>query len=160
VRFDPRKFRQDLRHDGGKVAFFSLPALAAEHGVDLARLPYSIRVLLESALRNNDGFKITDQDVERILNWSPQTAGDAEIAFKPARVILQDFTGVPAIVDLAAMRAAMKRMGKDYTKINPLVPCDLVVDHSVQVDAWASPDALRINAALEFERNGERYEFL
>jgi aconitate hydratase len=160
VRFDPRKFRQDLRHDGGKVAFFSLPALAAEHGADLARLPYSIRVLLESAIRNNDGFKITDQDVERILNWSPQTAGDAEIAFKPARVILQDFTGVPAIVDLAAMRAAMKRMGKDYTKINPLVPCDLVVDHSVQVDAWASPDALRINAALEFERNGERYEFL
>ncbi len=160
MRIQPADFRQSLTHASGEVAWYSLPALAKKHGADLARLPYSIRVLLESALRNHDGFKITDADVERLLNWTPKAAGDVEIAFKPARVVLQDFTGVPAIVDLAAMRDAMKRMGKDYRKINPLVPCDLVVDHSVQVDAWASPDALRINAALEFERNRERYEFL
>jgi aconitate hydratase len=160
VRFDPSKFRQSLRHTKGDVTTFSLPRLAKENGVDLARLPYSIRVLLESAIRNNDNFKVTDDDVDRLLHWSPKSAGDIEIAFKPARVILQDFTGVPAVVDLAAMRAAMHRMGKDFKKINPLVPCDLVVDHSVQVDAWASPDALRINATLEFERNRERYEFL
>jgi aconitate hydratase len=160
VRFDPSKFRDSIRHSGGDVSIFNLPRLAKESGANLSRLPYSIRVLLESAIRNNDNFKVTDDDVERLLNWSPQTAGDVEIAFKPARVILQDFTGVPAVVDLAAMRAAMHRMGKDYKQINPLVPCDLVVDHSVQVDAWASPDALRINSTLEFERNRERYEFL
>ena len=156
---DP-KVRQTIPHSNNNVGYYSLPALAKARGVNLARVPYSIRVLLESAVRNHDGFKITDTDVDRLLKWSPKTAGDVEIAFKPARVILQDFTGVPAIVDLAAMRSAMKRMGADYRKINPLVPCDLVVDHSVQVDAWASPDALRINAALEFERNRERYEFL
>jgi aconitate hydratase len=160
VRYDPREFRQSIRHSGGDLSVYSLPALAKKAGVDLSKLPYSIRVLLESALRNNDNFKVTDDDVERLLRWSPQAAGEIEIAFKPARVILQDFTGVPAVVDLAAMRAAMKRMGKDYNKINPLVPCDLVIDHSVQVDAWASPDALRINEQLEFERNKERYEFL
>ncbi len=158
--FNPADYRQTIRHTQGDVAWYSLPALAKQRGANLARLPYSIRVLLESALRNHDGFKITDADVDRLLAWSPKTAGEVEIAFKPARVVLQDFTGVPAMVDLAAMRGAMKRMGKDYRKINPLVPCDLVVDHSVQVDAWASPDALRINAALEFERNRERYEFL
>jgi aconitate hydratase len=160
VRFDPRDFRQSIRHAGGDVSISSLPALAKKASADAARLPYSIRVLLESALRNHDGFKVTDADIERLLTWSPKTAGEVEIAFKPARVILQDFTGVPSMVDLAAMRSAMHRMGKDHRKINPLVPCDLVVDHSVQVDAWASPDALRINAALEFERNRERYEFL
>jgi len=160
VRFDPRDFRQSIHHKTGDLSFYSLPALAQKAGADLNRLPYSIRVLLESALRNNDNFKVTDNDVERLLNWSPTSAGQNEIAFKPARVILQDFTGVPAIVDLAAMRAAMERMGKDYHKINPLVPCDLVIDHSVQVDAWASPDALRINEQMEFGRNQERYEFL
>jgi aconitate hydratase len=160
VRFDPAEFRQSIQHPKGDLSYYSLPALAKKQGVDLNRLPYSIRVLLESALRNNDNFKVTDNDVERLLNWSPQTAAQNEIAFKPARVILQDFTGVPAVVDLAAMRAAMQRMGKDYHKINPLVPCDLVIDHSVQVDAWASPDALRINEQMEFGRNQERYEFL
>jgi aconitate hydratase len=160
VRFDPRDFRQAVHHRSGDVSFCSLPALAKKSGVDVGRLPYSIRVLLESALRNNDDFKVTDTDVERLLHWSPKTAGEGEIAFKPARVILQDFTGVPAVVDLAAMRAAMHRMGRDYHKINPLVPCDLVIDHSVQVDAWASPDALRINEQMEFGRNRERYEFL
>ena len=156
----PRITDRQFDHTTGDVAWYSLPALAKKQGAALARLPYSIRVLLESALRNHDGFKITDADVDRLLRWSPKSAGDVEIAFKPARVVLQDFTGVPAMVDLAAMRDAMKRMGKDYRMINPLVPCDLVVDHSVQVDAWASPDALRINSALEFDRNRERYEFL
>ncbi len=160
MRYDPRNYRKPLKLAGKQIDFISLPALAEQTGANLSRLPYSIRVLLESALRNNDGFRFTDDDVEKLLNWSPNTAGSSEIAFKPARVILQDFTGVPAIVDLAAMRAAMDRMKKDYRKINPLVPCDLVVDHSVQVDAWASPDALRINAELEFQRNRERYEFL
>jgi aconitate hydratase len=160
VRYDPKEFRQSIPHKGGDLAYYSLPALARKAGVDLNQLPYSIRVLLESALRNNDNFKVTDNDVERLLHWSPKTASGNEIAFKPARVILQDFTGVPAVVDLAAMRAAMKSMGKDYHKINPLVPCDLVIDHSVQVDAWASPDALRINEQMEFGRNKERYEFL
>jgi aconitate hydratase len=127
---------------------------------DVSKLPYSIRVLLESALRNNDDFSITDKDVEKLLTWTPQSAGTTEIAFKPARVILQDFTGVPAVVDLAAMRSAMDRMGKDYRKINPQVPCDLVVDHSVQVDYFGTPDALAKNVDREFERNKERYEFL
>jgi aconitate hydratase len=139
---------------------YHLPSLD-RHGLgEVSRLPYSIRVLLEGALRNNDGFRVTDDDVEKLLTWSPQTAGTTEIAFKPSRVILQDFTGVPAVVDLAAMRSAMQRMGKDYGKINPQVPCDLVVDHSVQVDYFGTKDALAKNIDREFERNRERYEFL
>jgi len=155
TEFDPTAHRKTLKGPNGDVMYTSLPSLG-----DTAKLPYSIRVLLESALRNNDGFKVTDDDVRKLLEWSPATAGNTEIAFKPARVILQDFTGVPAIVDLAAMRAAMQRMGADHKQINPLVPCDLVVDHSVQVDAFGSADALRINVEREFERNQERYEFL
>jgi aconitate hydratase len=155
VEFEPASYRKTLATSVGDVTYHSLPALG-----DTARLPYSVRVLLESALRNNDGFRVTDDDVRKLLGWSPDTAGKTEIAFKPARVILQDFTGVPAIVDLAAMRSAMDRMGADYNRINPLVPCDLVVDHSVQVDAFGSKDALRINVEREFERNRERYEFL
>lgn len=157
MRFDPAGFKRPLT---GGTTIYHIPSLAATLGVDLASIPYSIRILLESALRNNDGFNVSDDDVERLLRWTPESAGKSEIAFKPARVILQDFTGVPAVVDLAAMRAAMHRMGADYKKINPQVPCDLVVDHSVQVDAFGSPDALRINVAREFERNQERYEFL
>ena len=154
MEFDPREHRKTLPGTPD-VHYFSLPSLG-----DVSRLPHSIRVLLESAIRNNDGFKVTGGDVRKLLNWSPDTAGENEIAFRPSRVILQDFTGVPAIVDLAAMRSAMKRMGADYRKINPQVPCDLVVDHSVQVDAYGSSDALRINVDREFERNQERYEFL
>ena len=160
MKFDPQLHQKTIKTHNQDVTVFDLPSLD-KHGVgEVGRLPYSIRVLLESALRNNDGFKVTDDDVQKLLAWSPQTAGTTEIAFKPSRVILQDFTGVPAIVDLAAMRTAMHRMGKDYRKINPQVPCDLVVDHSVQVDAFGSPDALAINEKKEFERNRERYEFL
>lgn len=123
-------------------------------------LPYSIKVLLESAVRNADNFAITAADVEKILDWEKTQKKQVEIPFKPARVIMQDFTGVPAVVDLAAMRGAMARLGGDPNKINPLVPADLVVDHSVQVDYARTPDALKLNLAKEMERNSERFQFL
>jgi aconitate hydratase len=126
----------------------------------LSKLPFSIRVLLESAVRNCDEFEVTKKDVENILNWESTSQSQTEIPFKPARVILQDFTGVPAVVDLAAMRDAMARMGGDPSRINPLVPVDLVIDHSVQVDYARSIEALEKNQQLEFERNGERFAFL
>ncbi len=124
------------------------------------KLPYSIKVLLESALRNYDNFQVTLDDITRLASWKPTSGVTTEIAFKPGRVILQDFTGVPCVVDLAAMRSAMKKIGGDIRKINPQVPCDLVIDHSVQVDAFGSRGAMRINVTKEFERNAERYEFL
>ncbi|MBI5652778.1 MAG: aconitate hydratase AcnA [Chloroflexi bacterium] len=127
---------------------------------DLARLPFSIRILLEAALRNCDGFLVTTEDVERLARWDAKNSAPAELPFMPARVVMQDFTGVPCVVDLAAMRDAVKRLGKDAKKINPLVPVDLVIDHSVLVDHFGSSDALAQNARLEFERNRERYEFL
>ena len=130
-------------------------------GVEL--LPYSIKVLLESALRNVDGKSVTEADVRRIAGYDARNVGEQEIPFVPGRVVLQDFTGVPAIVDLAAMRSAIVRMTGDpgaAQKVNPLIPADLVVDHSVQVDAFARADALTINSRKEFERNQERYEFL
>ena len=129
----------------------------------LMNSPYSIRVLLEAAARKCDGASITSEDIDNILNWARGKAGQVEIPFAPGRVILQDFTGVPAVVDLAAMRDAIVRMTGDpdaASLVNPLVPCDLVIDHSVQVDAFASGEALTINGNLEFERNGERYRFL
>jgi aconitate hydratase len=126
----------------------------------LDRMPFSIRVLLESVLRNVDGELVTEADVRALAGWSGSAPPRGELPFMPARVILQDFTGVPAVVDLAAMRAAVGRLGGDAKKVNPLVPVDLVVDHSVQVDVFGSPDALRRNAEIEFARNRERYEFL
>jgi aconitate hydratase len=126
----------------------------------LARLPFSIRVLLESVLRNVDGELVTEDDVRNLASWNAASPRDVELPYMPARVILQDFTGVPSVVDLASMRGAVRRLGADPRKINPLVPVDLVVDHSVQVDFFGTPDALGRNAAIEFERNRERYEFL
>ncbi|MBI5829220.1 MAG: aconitate hydratase, partial [Chloroflexi bacterium] len=128
----------------------------------LNRLPFSIKILLEAVLRNCDGYLVTEDDVKRLAHWSPSAAAGAggELPFLPARVIMQDFTGVPCVVDLAAMRDAVKRLGGDARKINPLVPVDLVIDHSVQVDFFGSQLALMQNAEVEFERNGERYEFL
>ncbi len=143
----------------GKAVIFRLAALE-RHGFNLTRLPFSIRILLEAALRQADGFEITKEAIETIANWGPESAGKLEIPFKPARVVLQDFTGVPSVVDLAALRNAMARMGGDPKKVNPLVPVDLVVDHSVQVDQFGSVLALFYNAEREFERNRERYEFL
>ncbi len=130
---------------------------------DINRLPYSIKVLLEACLRNMDGYTITDQHVKAIADYNAKQVGQTEIPFKPGRVVLQDFTGVPAVVDLAAMRDGIVQMTgnkNDAARVNPLVPCDLVIDHSVQVDAFASPDALTINSRMEFERNKERYQFL
>ncbi len=145
---------------GGAVELYRIDALEKAGLCRLADLPYSIRVLLESVLRNVDGFAVLDEHVRTLAAWTPGELPERELPFMPARVILQDFTGVPALVDLAAMRAAIARMGGDPDRINPLIPVDLVIDHSVQVDHYAHPEALALNARLEFHRNRERYEFL
>jgi len=144
----------------GDLRIYKLSALQDAGLGDIDRLPFSIRVLLESVLRNVDGKRITEDDVRTVASWADGAAGVRETPFVPSRVLLQDFTGVPAVVDLAAMRDAMKKLGGDPKKINPLIPVDLVIDHSVQVDAFGSPDALGINADREFVRNRERYQFL
>jgi aconitate hydratase len=152
--------RDTLNVGDKKVTYYRLSRLQ-ELGIgNVDRLPYSIKILLENALRHLDGFAVTEDDVRSIAGWDPKITEKAEIPFMPARVILQDFTGVPCVVDLAALRSAMVRMGGDPSKINPIIPVDLVIDHSVQVDAFGSSDALRINAQYEFARNLERYEFL
>jgi aconitate hydratase len=137
-----------------------MSALAKAGVANIDKLPFSVKVLLESALRNLDEFEVTSEDVQRLARWDPKVSDTSEVPFKVARVILQDLTGVPAVVDLAAMRSAMKRAGGDPGRINPLVPVDLVIDHSVQVDDFGSPMALLNNTKKEFERNRERYEFL
>jgi aconitate hydratase len=142
----------------GKRTYHRLDAL--RHLGAVGKLPYSIRVLLESVLRNLDGRVYTEDHVRSIAAYDPRRPAQEEIPFMPGRVVLQDFTGVPCVVDLAAMRDAMRRLGGDPKRVNPLVPCDLVIDHSVQVDAFASGAALTINGDLEFERNRERYQFL
>jgi aconitate hydratase len=149
-----------LSSKAGDVKIFRLGKLAELGLGDLDKLPFSIKVLLESALRNMDNFAVTETDVKGIATWNAKNVNAVELPFKPARVILQDFTGVPCVVDLAAMRAAMKRAGGDPQKINPLIPVDLVIDHSVQVDEFGSQVALFQNGQKEFERNIERYEFL
>ncbi len=138
---------------------FSLQALA-EHGIALQRLPWSLRILLENLLRREDGLSVTAADIRFLAHWDPQAEPSREIAFMPARVLMQDFTGVPAIVDLAAMRDAMQRLGGDPQKINPLQPAELVIDHSVQVDEYGSAEAYNVNSLLEVARNRERYAFL
>jgi aconitate hydratase len=145
----------------GRAALYRLDALERA-GVcpGLERFPFSIKVLLESVLRNVDGELVTEADARNLAAWDAKAPLAVELPFMPARVILQDFTGVPAVVDLASMRSAVKRLGGDPARINPLVPVDLVVDHSVQVDVFGSKEALERNAAIEFERNRERYEFL
>ncbi|XP_010467089.1 PREDICTED: aconitate hydratase 2, mitochondrial [Camelina sativa] len=143
---------------GGEFGkFYSLPAL---NDPRIDKLPYSIRILLESAIRNCDNFQVTKEDVEKIIDWEKTSPKQVEIPFKPARVLLQDFTGVPAVVDLACMRDAMNKLGSDSNKINPLVPVDLVIDHSVQVDVARSENAVQANMELEFQRNKERFAFL
>ena len=124
------------------------------------RLPYSLKILLENLLRHEDGKAVTKEDIEALANWDPEAQPRKEIAFTPARVLMQDFTGVPAVVDLAAMRDAMKTLGGDPQKINPLQPAELVIDHSVQVDAYGNPNAFSQNEALEYARTQERYSFL
>ena len=149
-----------LSSDAGRFHYYRLNALSELKLGDVHRLPVSIKVLLESCLRNLDQFQVSEQDVKRLAAWNAEKPQAVELPFKPARVLLQDFTGVPAIVDLAAMRSAMKRAGGDPQRINPLVPVDLVIDHSVQVDDFGNRDALLHNVEKEFERNRERYEFL
>ncbi|KAK9165048.1 hypothetical protein Scep_000239 [Stephania cephalantha] len=146
------------KHGGGEFGkYYSLPAL---EDTRIDRLPYSIRILLESAIRNCDEFQVKANDVEKIIDWENSAPKQVEIPFKPARVLLQDFTGVPAVVDLASMRDAMNKLGSDPNKINPLVPVDLVIDHSVQVDVARSENAVQQNMELEFQRNKERFGFL
>ena len=151
--------RETANAEGKGLAYYSLPKLK-EQGRNLDRLPFSLKILLENLLRCEDDKSVFAADVEALLDWDPQETPNKEIAFTPARVILQDFTGVPCVVDLAAMRNAMANLGGDPKKINPLQPVELVIDHSVQVDAYGSEAALLINRDLEFERNQERYEFL
>ncbi|HKH39528.1 MAG TPA: aconitate hydratase [Rubrobacter sp.] len=155
---DPFGARSTLKTGSGDVEFYSLKTLDESVDGDVFSLPFSIRVMLESLLRNAGGKFVSKEDVEALAGW-PESVG-GELAYLPARVVMQDFTGVPAVVDLAAMRSAMESVGGDPGKINPLVPTDLVIDHSVQVDAFGTPAALQFNAEREFERNRERYEFL
>ena len=158
--FDPFGVRGTFDTGSGTAGIYRLSKLAEAGLGDPARLPYSIRVLLESVLRNCDGFVVTQDDVRNLASWEAASPAKVEIPFKPARVVLQDFTGVPAVVDLAAMRSAMERLTGDPKKINPLIPVDLVIDHSVQVDSFGSDGSLQANVDLEFQRNKERYEFL
>src|SRR5271156_350002 len=151
--------QSQLKSGDRAYEIFRLDALTTR-GVKLGRLPYSLRILLENLLRHEDGKSVTAGDIEFLANWDPKAEPAREIAFMPARVLMQDFTGVPAIVDLAAMRDAMKQLGGDPEKINPLQPAELVIDHSVQVDEFGTSNAYSINAALEFQRNRERYAFL
>lgn len=151
--------RKTLSTKAGEVDYYSLPDLQKKYP-GTSRFPYSIRILLESVLRQEDGFIITEDDVKNVAAYTPSKVAETEVPFKPARVIMQDFTGVPGVVDLAAMRDAVKDLGLAPDKINPVLPVDLVIDHSVQVDYAGSTDALDKNISKEFERNGERYEFL
>ncbi|RIK82990.1 MAG: aconitate hydratase AcnA [Planctomycetota bacterium] len=157
---DPFKARDTFDTGAGPAGIYRLSRLEQLGLTQVARLPFSIRVLLESLLRNCDGYLVTEADVKNLAAWSAADPAKIEIPFLPARVVLQDFTGVPCVVDLAAMRSAMRRLGGDPKKINPLIPVDLVIDHSVQVDAFGGMDSLAINVQYEFQRNRERYEFL
>ncbi len=160
LKTDPFAARDTFDTGSGKAGIYRLSKLADAGLGNIAALPYSIRVLLESLLRNCDGYEVTEDDVKALAGWQAAAPAQVEIPFKPARVVLQDFTGVPCVVDLAAMRSAMRRLGGDPKKINPLVPVDLVIDHSVQVDYFNRADALDLNIDMEFSRNRERYEFL
>src|SRR3954468_4826531 len=152
--------RQALPIAGRPIQMYSLPALAAAGFPEVARLPYSLKILLENLLRHEDGRFVKSTDVEALARWDVKSTAQKEISFAPARVLLQDFTGVPAVVDLAAMRDGIARLGGDPNKVNPLQPVELVIDHSVQVDYFGLADAFEKNAELEFARNRERYAFL
>jgi len=144
---------------GRSWEIFRLAALE-QRGLPMAHLPYSLRILLENLLRREDGRTVRAEEIETLARWDPKKTPDDEIAFMPARVLMQDFTGVPAVVDLAAMRDAMTTMGGDAKRVNPLLPAELVIDHSVVVDEFGTPTAFQVNAELEFQRNRERYALL
>jgi len=159
-KIDPFHARDTFDTGTGQASLYRLTRLEDAGLTRVADLPFSIRILLESVLRNCDGFEVREQDIRDLAGWQAQAPTRKETPFKPARVLLQDFTGVPCVVDLAAMRSAMSRLGGDPKRINPLIPVDLVIDHSVQVDRFATPDALELNMQMEMARNRERYEFL
>jgi len=150
---------KELETTKGIVKYYSLKELEKQ-GFNISKLPFSIRILVENALRNHDGLRVTEENVRTILSWTSKEASDKDIPFMPARVLLQDFTGVPCVVDLASLRAEAARKGKDVSKINPLIPVDLVIDHSVQVENFGTSDALKKNVDLEYQNNGERYMLL
>jgi len=157
---DLSRIKTTLKTKSGNYSIFQISKLEDFGFSRIDQLPFSIKILLESAIRNCDEYKVTSQDIQKIALWSPKKKDLPEIAFKPGRVILQDFTGVPCVVDLAAMRNAVKALGGDYKKINPQVQCDLIIDHSVQVDYFGTTNAFQKNLDKEFKRNKERYEFL
>ncbi|NJC34586.1 aconitate hydratase [Sphingomonas jejuensis] len=156
---DSLSTRSQLDVDGQTIHYYSLEKAAAQLG-DVSRLPFSMKVLLENLLRFEDGKTVTRDDLQAVVDWQGERTSNREIQYRPARVLMQDFTGVPCVVDLAAMRDAMGALGGDAQKINPLVPVHLVIDHSVMVDEFGTPQAFRDNVELEYQRNGERYEFL
>ena len=161
MSLDSFKCRKTLKVGVKTYTYFSLKAAEKNGLKGITRLPYSLKVLLENLLRHEDGRSVTKNDILGIAKWLKNRGKDEkEIAFRPARVLMQDFTGVPAVVDLAAMRDAMKGLGKDPKKINPLAPVDLVIDNSVMVDFFANSKAFKNNVNLEYDRNGERYTFL
>lgn len=157
---DSFKTESTFTHNGKTYRYFSVKKFGETAGIDISRLPFSLKILLENLLRNEDNLSVKKGDIEKLANWNAKKEPTDEIQFMPARVVLQDFTGVPAVADLAAMRSAIKHLGGDPNQINPLQPADLVIDHSVMVDYFGSKNALKLNADLEFERNGERYQFL
>jgi aconitate hydratase len=158
--FDPFHARDTFSTSSGPLGIYRLHRLEDLGIAPVSKLPFSIRILLEAVLRNCDGYEVTEDDVKNLATWNAAKPAELEVPFKPARVVLQDFTGVPCVVDLAAMRDGMSQLGGDPKKINPLIPVDLVIDHSVQVDWFGTADALSRNVEIEFERNQERYEFL
>ncbi|HEX9829040.1 MAG TPA: aconitase family protein, partial [Bacteroidota bacterium] len=157
---DSYQTHSELKVGNNSYKYYSLPKLEKSIGTKLGRLPISLKILLENLLRKEDGRVVRKDDIEALVRWNPKATPDKEIAFMPARVLLQDFTGVPCVVDLAVMRDAMIAMKGDATKINPLQPVDLVIDHSVQVDEYGSAASFLLNVEKEFDRNKERYAFL
>src|ERR1700751_4433515 len=151
--------RATFELNGQEYEIFRLDALEKE-GISTKHLPFSLRILLENLLRTEDGRNVKPEDIRALASWNGKAKSDQEVAFTPSRVLMQDFTGVPAVVDLAAMRDAMTKLGGDPALINPLQPAELVIDHSVQVDEFGKPQAFALNAELEFLRNKERYAFL
>src|SRR6266699_6128624 len=151
--------RDKLNVGAQSFEIYRLEHLERHSSQNMSKLPFSLRILLENLLRNEDGRFVHPEDIEALASWKPGCV-EKEIAFMPARVLLRDFTGVPAVVDLAAMREAVKKLGGNPRRINPLFPAELVIDHSVQVDAFGNADAFGLNAQMEFQRNGERYAFL
>ncbi len=153
-------YAKPLQIKGKTYTYFDFPQYAADKGIAIEKLPYSIRILVENLLRKLDGRVVKETDLANIAGWQKRYDAPVEIPYHPARVLMQDFTGVPAVVDLAAMRDAVKTLGQDPGRVNPLVPTELIVDHSIQVDCYGTDDALEKNVALEYSRNSERYELL